>query len=97
MSGKIRRKRGKHSAQGKRKIDRSSHPTIRPQQPAAAQINESVSSTKMPLPVASVPAPMAKTQAVRYPYISTELRTIGILAVIMLAILIVLAMVPLPW
>ena len=97
MSGKIRRKRGKHSAQGKRKIDRSSHPTMLPRQPAVAKINEPVSSVKMPHPSAGVPAPMAKPQAVQYPYISTELRTIGILAVIMLAILIVLALVPLPW
>ncbi len=97
MSGKTRRKRGKHSAQSKRKIDRSNHPTALPQQPAVAKINEPVSPIKIPLPSASVPAPMAKPQAVRSPYISAELRTIGILAVIMLVILIVLARVPLPW
>ncbi len=97
MSGKARRKRGKRSAQGKRKIDSSSHPTMLPQQPAVAQINEPASSAKMPHPSASVPTPTAKPPAVQYPYISTELRTIGILAVIMLIILIVLALVPLPW
>ena len=97
MSGKIRHKRGKHTVQSKRKVDRSSRPSTPPQQPAVAQIKKSVSSTEEPLPAASVPATTAKPQVVRYPYISAELRTIGILAVVMLAILVVLALVPLPF
>ena len=97
MPGKMRRKKGKHSAQSKRGVDRSHHPTMISHQSAVAQIKEPVSSINMPLPSASVPAPTAKPQAVRYPYISAELRTISILAVIMLAILVVLALVPLPW
>ncbi|MFC1939536.1 hypothetical protein ACFLXO_02480 [Chloroflexota bacterium] len=97
MPGKTRRKKGKHSAQGKRKVDGSRQAVTLSQQPAAAKGNEPVSSTKMSPPSASVPAPAAKPQGVRYPYISAELRTISILAVIMLVILVVLASVPLPW
>ncbi|MFC1985109.1 hypothetical protein ACFLT4_02055 [Chloroflexota bacterium] len=97
MPGKTRRERRKHSAQGKRRIDGASRQPVFAQQPAVAQIEESVSPPNMPLPSAGVPTPMAKPEAVRYPYIATELLTIGILAVIMLVILIVLALVPLPW
>ena len=96
MPGKSRRKRGKYSIQSKKK-GRPSRPRLPAQQPAVAQTREPVSSPDMSAPSASAAAPTAKPIAVRYPYIATELRTIGILAGIMLIILIVLAFVPLPW
>jgi len=93
MPGKSRRRRGKYSFQGKKKKGRPSRPTILTQQPAVAQTAEPVSSPSVSVPSASVPTPMAKPAAVQYPYIATELRTIGILAGIMLIVLIVLALV----
>ncbi len=93
MPDKSRRSRGKYSAQTKKKRGRPSRPTILAQQPAVAQTHESVSSPKVPVAPASVPTPMAKPATISYPYVAAELRTIGILASIMLIILVALALV----
>jgi len=85
MSGKSRRSRGKHAVHGKRKKGKLRPQVIVAQPQAVTQAEESVSSTKTATPAAPV--------VVKYPYILTELRRIGILAGIMLAILIVLALV----
>lgn len=86
MPGKSRRGRGKYSPQSKKKKDRPSRPAMLAQQPVVARTPE-------PVPSARVPTPVVKPAAGQYPYIATELRTIGILAVIMLIVLIVLALV----
>ncbi|MFC1933025.1 hypothetical protein ACFLXU_05300 [Chloroflexota bacterium] len=96
MPGKSRRKR-KYSIQSKKRKSGLDRPTVLAQQPAVAPTHEPVSSPDVSVSSAKVPAPMAKPATVQYPYIATELRTIGILAVIMLIVLIVLASVPLPW
>ena len=93
MSGKSRRRRGKYSLQSKKKKGRPNRPTVLAQQPAVAQTHEPVSSPDASGPSASVPTPMAKPAAVRYPHIATELWTIGILAGVMLIGLVVLALV----
>ena len=93
MSGKSRRRRGKYSSQSKKKKDRASHPIILAQQSAVTQTHEPVSVPKVFAPSASVPTPVAKPATIWYPYIATELRTIGILAGIMLIVLVVLALV----
>jgi len=85
MSGKSRRSRGKHAIHGKRKKGKLRHQVIVAQSQAVTQAEESVPSTKKATPAAPV--------VVKYPYILTELRRIGILAGIMLTILIVLALV----
>lgn len=93
MPGKSRRRKGKYSIQSKKKKNGLSRPTALAQQSAVAQVRESVSSPKVSISSASAPAPVVKSVVVQYPYIATELRTIGILAGIMLIILIVLALV----
>lgn len=93
MPGKSRRSRGKYSIQSKKKKGRPRRPTMLAQQPAAAQVPEAASSPQVPVPSVEVPTPMAKPALVRYPYIATELRTIAILAGVMLIVLIVLALV----
>ena len=97
MPGKSRHGRRKHPNQTKRKKERTSRPTILAQQQIAAQTHEPVSSPNVSTPAASMPTPRAKPAPVQHPYISAELRTIGILAGIILIILVVLALVPLPW
>ncbi len=98
MPGKSRRRRGKYIAKSKRRKGRLSHPTATVQQQAVAQAREPVPLSKASPSPTSVPAaPVAKTVAIRYQNVATELRTIGILAGILLVILIVLAFVPLPW
>ena len=91
MPGKPQRGRGKRSFQSKKK-GRPSRPATVVQQPVVAQVHEPDSHLDAPVPSASVSIPKVKPTAVHYPYITTELRTIGILAGIMLIILIVLAL-----
>ena len=93
MSGKSRHGRGKHLPQSKKGKSRRHHLATVVRQQAVAQTYESVSHPNVPALSASVPTPMARLAAVRYPHIATELRTIGILAGIMLIILAVLALV----
>lgn len=88
MTGKSRRSRGKHSFRSKKRRGRPSPPIIVTQQQAVTPTNESV-----PPPKVSRKLVLATSTATRYPYILAELRRIGILAGIMLAILIVLALV----
>jgi hypothetical protein len=92
MSGKSRHSRGKHSIHGKRKKGKLRPQVIVAQPQAVTQAEEAVSLPQAPAPSTRTSIPAAPI-AVRYPYIITELRRIGILAGIMLAILIVLALV----
>ena len=91
MPGKSRRRRGKYSSQTKKKEGRLSRPTTATQRPVVAQTHQPVPYPKVPSPPAGGPAPITKPAAGQYPYIATELVTIGILAGIMLVILVVLA------
>ena len=93
MPGKSRHGRRKHSFQGKKKKGRQSPPGVVAQRQADVQIDKPVASPRVAAPSASAPAPMPVLTAVRHPYILTELRRIGILAGVMLAILVVLVLV----
>ena len=86
MPGKSRRGRGKHSARSKKK---------RGALAGVAQQRVATETYKPAAPAvpASSPTPIVIPTGARYPYIVTELRRIGILAGIMLAILVVLALV----
>ena len=80
MASKSRRKR-KHSLQSKRRKGRGiAAAAVIPQQPAAPTYQPAA-------PVIKEPAPTVT----RYPHIGAELRRIGMLGGIMLAILVVLA------
>ena len=89
MPGKSRRRKGKYSPPKKRKKERISHQAVLTEQPVLTPAQKPVSSTGLSTPAASIPEPVI----IRHPYVSSELRTIGILAGIMLIILIVLAVV----
>ena len=99
MPGKSRHTKGKRPSQtkkGKSKrradLERQSSLATAAQQPAVAETYQPVSQPGAPAPQTSRPTPMATLTAARYPFIATELRRIGILAGIMLAVLIVLAL-----
>ncbi len=88
------------SQHGRRKLSRSKRrkgwqgfPPVAAQQQAVAQTREAVVPPGVSAPVASVPTPMATQTPARYPYIVAELRRIGILAGIMVAVIVVLALV----
>ncbi|MFC1949726.1 hypothetical protein ACFLW0_06105 [Chloroflexota bacterium] len=92
MPDKSRRKRVKQPTHRKKK-GRVSRTGLPVSQPAVAQTEQPVSRPDVPAPPVSTTAPAVKTAEVRHPYIAAELRTIGILAVIMLIALTVLAVV----
>ena len=85
MPGKSHRGRGRSSTRSKR---RKCAVTRVAQSQVAAEAHEPA-APRVPLPGTPSPRPTG----VRYPYIATELRRIGVLAGIMLAILVVLALV----
>ena len=93
MPGKSRHGKGKHSFQSKKKKGRRSPPGVVAQRQADIQIDKPVAPPKVVTPSASAPTPTPVLTAVRHPYILAELRRIGILAGILLAILVVLALV----
>ena len=91
MPDKSRRGKGRHPPRSKRKkIARGS---IAAQQLPVSQTYESVPQSEVSARATSVPTPSATVTTVRYPYITTELRRIGILAGIMLVVLVVLSLV----
>lgn len=61
--------------------------------PAAQSMATPVDRPSVTLPTSSVPVTKTKAPAVKYPYVTAELRRIGILAGAILAILIILALV----
>ena len=89
MPSKSKRKRGKHQPSKKGKSRQRFAATTTPQAAVTATL-EPVAPAEVSVPSESVPTPVAKPPVTRYPYIATELRTIGILAGIMLIILVVL-------
>ena len=93
MSGKSQRSKGKHSFQSRKKKDKLKHLATVTQQPVANRVHEPVSSPEVSVPSVNLPARTEKIAAVRYPSIAIELRTIGILAGIMLTGLVVLALI----
>ena len=98
MPGKSRHAKGKHPSRSKkgrtrRRLDlerQDSLDTVAQQQPVS-QTYEPVSQPKV-APSISIPTPVATQAAARYPFVAAELRRIGILAGIMLAVLVVLAL-----
>lgn len=88
MSGKSRRKRGKQHPG--RKVRGQQRPPATIRTPAAPPPSEVVTRPEVASPPATVPLHSGKPQTIQFPYIATELRTIGILAGIMLIVLIIL-------
>ena len=89
MTGKSRRKRGKQSPS--RKARGQQRPAATTRTPVASPPSEVVSQPKAASRPATEPAPQStRPQTIQFPYITTELRTIGILAGIILIVLIVL-------
>ena len=90
MPGKSRRW---HPPQSKKGKGKRSHAVPVDQKQAVAPIYKPVSHPEAPAPPASVPTPAPPPTVVHYPYIVTELRTIGILAGVIVVILVVLALI----
>jgi hypothetical protein len=91
MPGKSRHSKGKHPHHSKKSRARQRY-GVMPVTPPAAETPRPAATVTMPS-APSKPTPAAKSRIAEYPYITTELRRIGILAGIILVILIVLALV----
>ena len=92
MPSKSSNKKGKYSPQSKKKKGKSSRPAAVVMQPIAAESQRPVETPSVPVAPAKAPAQTAEPAAVQYPFVAAELRTIGILASIMIIILVVLAL-----
>ena len=93
MSGKSRHGKGKYSLQSKKGKSKRSPSVVVAQRQAVTQTYETTVPSEVTAPPMGVTTPKPTLVANRYPYIITELRSIGILAGIMLVILVVLALV----
>ncbi len=93
MPGKSRHGKGKHPVRTKRRRSGHGSLTSAAQQPPVSQTYEPVPKPEVSAASPGTPTPSAAVSTVRYPYIITELRRIGILAGITLVILVVLALV----
>ena len=90
MPGKSKHKRGKYRPRSKKGKSRQRFTAATAQQPATVESSEPVSPPAIPAPRVSAPSLSVKPTITEHPYIATELRTIGILASIMLIVLVVL-------
>jgi len=92
MPGKSRHKKGKHAIKGKKagSAGRSNKPV---QRPAVTQGEHHVLPQVVPAPSSKIAVPVGKSDTTHHLYITSELRTIGILASIILIVLILLAQV----
>lgn len=92
MPSKSSRKKGKYSPQSKKKKSKTSRPAAVVAQPVAAEGQRPVEAPSVTVAPVEAPAQTARPAAVQYPFVAAELRTIGILASIMIVILVVLAL-----
>jgi hypothetical protein len=91
MPSKSRRKRGKHSFQGKKKKGMLTHVPTTAEQPVATQTYAPAAPSPTTAPPASAPTPTSQTAVAGYHYVPSELKRIGILAGIMIAVLVILS------
>ena len=91
MPGKLQHGKGKHPHHSKKSKARQRHiaTALKPPVADTPQPATAISTASIP----KVTTSPAKSRTAQYPYITTELRRIGILAGIILVILIVLAVV----
>ncbi|HEY41573.1 MAG TPA: hypothetical protein G4O18_06910 [Dehalococcoidia bacterium] len=88
MTGKSRRKRGKQSPSRKARSQQRPPAASRvPAAPASSEVTTQPEAISPPTTAARQPV---KSETIQFSYIATELRTIGILAGIMLIVLIIL-------
>ena len=92
MPGKSRHGKGKHPHHSKKSKAKLRHGAMALQQPTAAGTPQPGITIITPHSLRTPTSP-AKPRIAQYPYITTELRRIGILAGIILVILIVLAVI----
>jgi hypothetical protein len=91
MPRKSRKRRGKYAYQDKKRTQAPAVTTT--ESPVAAHTDKPATPPPETAPPVSVPTPAPTPIVARYPYIGGELRRIGILAGIMIAVLVILSLV----
>jgi len=90
MPSKSRQSRGKQSFQGKKRKGKRISPVTVAQEQAVSPTGSPATPVRRAAPPLSAPTP-TPPPAASHPHVAAELRRIGILAGIMLAVLVVLA------
>jgi hypothetical protein len=93
MPSKSRRKRGKHSFQDKKRKGKLTPAPIATGAPVASETHAPDAPPPASVPQVSAPAPKTAPATSGYPYVASELKRIGIIAAIMLAVLVTLSQV----
>lgn len=83
----------RHLSRRQRKKEKHGSPVIASPRQEVFQKDKPVAHPRAVAPAVAAPAPKVTPPVVRYPYIAAELRRIGVLGGIILAILVVLALV----
>jgi hypothetical protein len=91
MPGKSKHGKGR-TRQSKRSRAMRRHETAAPQAPEASETPRPAAAASK-APSSQAPASAVRPKTVAYPYVKAELKTIGILAAIVIVILVVLAQV----
>jgi hypothetical protein len=91
MPSKSRRKRGKRSFQGKKRKGRLTPVLKTAEQVTASQTGTPAAPSTVTAPPVSKPVPAPTPMAARYPYVTSELKRIGIIAAIVIAVLVILS------
>lgn len=91
MPSKSRRKRGKQSFHGKKRKGKLTPVPKTAEQPVATQTGTPGVHPTVTAPPVSKPVPAPTPTVARYPYVTSELKRIGIIAAIMIAVLVILS------
>lgn len=93
MTGKRRRSRGKHLSHSKKGKSRQSHLSAVSQRQSVSLADKVTAPPEVVTPLANTQALIPTSVKYKYPNLPYELRKVGILAGLILAILILLALV----
>jgi hypothetical protein len=91
MPSKSRRKRGKQSFHGNKRRGKLTPVLKTAGQAPASQTGAPAVPSTVTAPPVSKPVPASTSAVARYPYVTSELKRIGIIAAIMIAVLVILS------
>jgi hypothetical protein len=91
MPSKSRRKRGKHSFQAKKRKGKLTPVPKTVEQPVTSQTATSATHAPVTPPPAGAPVVASTPAVARYPYVTSELKRIGIIVAIIIAVLVILS------
>ena len=91
MAGKSRRRQGKYAYEDKLRKSKQIPTSAISEEQVATQVPKAAAATPALVPATSVPHPKPTPAIAKHPEVTGELRRIGIIAGIMLAVLVILS------